>query len=246
MKIAGVIPARYNSTRFPGKPLVDIEGKAMIWWVYHQVKESKKISEVFVLTDDDRIREYCDKESIPSIMTRDNHPDHISRVQEASERIEADCYVCINGDEPLIKAELIDQVIPKNMEEDCPVFFGATRKIDDVAIAIDPANIKLALNGENRCLYMSRTPVPFPKGSLNVTYYKYVGIECFNKKALDFFVSHQMGSLEHIEDIDHLRFLEHQIPLFFTEIDSDSISVDTPKDLEMVRRMFKEKLRNQS
>lgn len=242
MKIIGVIPARYQSTRFPGKPLADICGKPMIWWVYNQVKMSKKISEVYVLTDDNRITEFCDKANIPYILTKNNHPDHISRVQEASTILDADCYVCINGDEPLIQAELIDEVIPDNMEVVEPVFYGATRKFSEAAKVIDPANIKLVLNTEQRCVYMSRMAIPFPKGSLSFEYNKYVGIECFNKKVLDYFVSIPMGKLEKIEDIDHLRFLESGIPLYFTEIESESISVDTPKDLEYVRNQIKKKI----
>ena len=95
MKIVAVIPARYKSTRLPGKPLADICGKPMIWWVYNQVKKVKEFKDIFVATDDERIKETCEKYNIKVIMTRDNHPDHISRVQEVSEKIEADYYVCI-------------------------------------------------------------------------------------------------------------------------------------------------------
>ena len=243
MKIIGVIPARYGSTRFPGKPLADICGKPMIWWVYNQVIKSTKLNEVYVLTDDDRIVDLCKKECIPYLLTRDNHPDHISRVQEASDMLEADCYVCVNGDEPLIQAEVIDKVIPESMDNDEPVFYGATRKFNDAPKVIDPANIKIVLNEKQRCVYMSRTAIPFPKGTLDFEYNKYVGIECFNKKALDFFVSVEMGKLEKIEDIDHIRFLENNVPLYFTEVDSESISVDTKKDLEYVRIQIKEKIK---
>ena len=242
MKTIGVIPARYASTRFPGKPLADICGKPMIWWVYNRVIKSQKLDEVYVLTDDKRIAEYCDSADIKYMMTRDDHPNHINRVHEASEKIEADCIVCVNGDEPLIQAELIDTVIPENIPQDIPYFMGATRKFSDAAEVIDPANIKLTLNRENRCLYMSRSAVPFPKGALDFTYNKYVGIECFNKKALDFFVNTEMGKLEKIEDIDHLRFLENGVSLYYTEVDTESISVDTRKDLEFVRNEVKKQI----
>ena len=242
MKIVGVIPARYASTRFPGKPLADICGKPMIWWVYNQVIKSKKLDEVYVLTDDNRIVELCKNENIPYLMTRDNHPDHISRVQEASDMLDADCYVCVNGDEPLIQAEIIDKVIPESLDKDKPVFYGATRKFNEAPKVIDPANIKIVLNEMHRCVYMSRAPIPFPKGTLDFEYNKYVGIECFNKAALDFFVSVPMGRLEKVEDIDHIRFLENNIPLYFTEVDSESISVDTKKDLEYVRKQINEKI----
>ena len=233
-KIIGIIPARYQSTRFPGKPLADICGKPMIWWVYQQVIKVSRFSDVLVAIDDDRIRAVCEIYGIKYIMTKNNHPEHISRIHEVSEKIKADLYVCINGDEPLISPLCIEQILPKP----CPsgfYFGGAMRKLTNPSETIDPANIKIATSGDGRCIYMSRTPIPYPKGTLLFDYNKYVGIECFSKEALDFFVQHQQGTLEKIEDIDHLRFLEAGKELVFTYVDSESISVDTPKDLEKVR-----------
>lgn len=117
-------------------------------------------------------------------------------------------------------------------------FSGAMRRLTDPAETIDPANIKIVMSTTGRCLYISRTPVPFPKGTLLFNYHKYVGIECFSKESLDFFVSTPMGSVEKVEDIDHLRFLENYKELYFTLVDSESISVDTPKDLEKVRMII--------
>lgn len=243
MKIIGVIPARYKSSRFPGKPLADICGKPMIWWVYRQVICSHKISEAYVLTDDSRISSVCDELNIKYIMTSDDHPNHISRVYEASESICADWYVCVNGDEPLIEPTAIDAVIPDKVPQTEPVFYGAERVLCDAVKVIDPANIKLVLTKNGRCLYMSRNPIPFPKGTLEFSYHKYVGIECFNKASLNAFVQFPMGVLEKIEDIDHLRFIEHGVSLYFTNVDSESLSVDTPKDLEYVRKNIEEKIR---
>lgn len=236
MKVVGVIPARYQSTRFPGKPLADICGKPMIWWVYQRVKLSKRLSEIYVLTDDERIKERCEQFSMSCLMTRNDHPNHISRVYEASCHILADWYICINGDEPLIEWEAVDSVIPDFMPSHYPEFYGAARELNDAVKVIDPANIKIALNCNGQALYISRTSIPFPKGTLDFKYKKYVGIECFNRLALDFFVHHPMGELEKIEDIDHLRFLENGVPLHFKIVDTESLSVDTPKDLEYVRK----------
>lgn len=241
MKIIGIIPARYSSTRFPGKPLVDICGKPMIWWVYQQVSKVACLSDVFVAIDDTRVQDCCEKHGIKYIMTRNNHPEHISRIHEVSTNYDADIYVCVNGDEPLISPECISQAIPTEIS---PNFFfsGAMRKLSDPAETIDPANIKIVVSDSGRCIYMSRTPVPYPKGTLLMQYNKYVGIECFSKAALDFFVSTQASSIEKIEDIDHLRFLEHGKALSFTYVDSESISVDTPKDLEKVRILMTQML----
>jgi 3-deoxy-manno-octulosonate cytidylyltransferase (CMP-KDO synthetase) len=234
MKVVGVVPARYESTRFPGKPLADICGKPMIWWVYTQAKKVSLLSELHIATDDMRIADICADYGLPTIITRNDHPNHIARVWEASESISADFYICVNGDEPLIEPELIEKIIPP-----APVggvyFGGAMRKLTDPAETIDSANIKLAACDDGRVVYMSRTPVPYPQGTLMFEYKKYVGVECFTKAALDFFVNAPMGRLERIEDIDHLRFIENGHPLYFTDVKSDSISVDTAKDLEKVR-----------
>lgn len=243
MKIVGVIPARYNSSRLPGKPLKDICGKPMIWWVYNQVKKVNEFTEIVVATDDVRISEVCQKENIPYCMTKDNHPNHIARVHEVSEQIKADIYICINGDEPLIQPEMIQKIIPKEENKDI-YFIGAYRKLTDPAETIDPANIKLALTETGRCVYMSRGMIPYPKGTLFVEYNKYVGIECFTKESLDFFVNTSMGILEKTEDIDHLRFIENGKPIYFMQVESDSISVDTPNDLEKVRKLIADKSLN--
>ena len=241
MKIVGVIPARFQSTRMPGKPLADICGKPMIWWVYRQVAKVTGIAEIYIATDDQRIASICDSFHMKYIMTSDHHPDHISRVQEVSDRIQADYYICVNGDEPLIDPRSIEKLLPTE-KKDGFYFGGAMRILTDPAQTIDFANIKIAVNKDNRAIYMSRTPVPYPRGSLNFSYRKYVGIECFNKMSLDFFVKHEMGCLEKAEDIDHLRFLENGMPMQFYTVDSESLSVDTPKDLEFVKTVIQKKI----
>ncbi len=244
MKTIGVIPARYASTRFPGKPLVDICGKPMIQWVYERVSSVKGISEVYIAIDDERIRKVCEEKGFNYIMTRNDHPDHIARIQEVSEKIQADVYVCINGDEPLISQECIEQVIPTELSEDF-FFIGAMRKMENAAETLDPARIKVVTNDNGICLYISRSPIPYPKGTLLFQYNKYVGIECFSKTALDFFVNTAQSNLEKIEDIDHLRFLEHGKKLIFRYVDSESISVDMPKDVDKVRVLMSNMLKNQ-
>lgn len=242
MRIVACIPARYASTRFPGKPLAEICGKPMLYWVYKRVSEIDAFEDAVCAIDDDRIRSLCEEHHLNYIMTRSDHPDHIARIHEISECVDFDYYMCINGDEPLISAECILPVIPKEIHTE-PYFGGAMRKLTDPAETIDFAKIKLAVSDQTgKCLYMSRTPVPYPRGSLLFSYKKYVGVECFNKAALDFFVNTPMGDLEKAEDIDHLRFLEHGIDLHFNYVDSESISVDTPKDLEKVRLLMEKEL----
>jgi 3-deoxy-manno-octulosonate cytidylyltransferase (CMP-KDO synthetase) len=115
MKIVGVIPARYASSRFPGKPLADICGKPMIWWVYQQVKKVNGLYDVFVTIDDDRIQDVCEQENIKYVFTSKDHPEHISRIHEFSEKVQSDYYICVNGDEPLIDPFIISEIFPHNV-----------------------------------------------------------------------------------------------------------------------------------
>lgn len=239
VKFVAVIPARYNSTRLPGKPLKEISGKPMLYWVYNNVKRMDVFEQVICAIDDERIEAACKKYDMKYLMTSNEHPEHISRVHEVSNYIQADYYVCINGDEPLISDECIRPALP-NEKHDEPYFSGAMRVLTNPAETIDFSNIKLVTNREGRCIYMSRSPVPYPRGTLFFDFKKYMGVECFNKAALDFFVSTPMGVIERIEDIDHLRFLENGVNMYFHEVESESISVDTKKDLEYVRNVFKE------
>lgn len=234
MKVIAVIPARYASTRFPGKPLADILGKPMIWWVYNQVSKAKKVDEIYIATDDIRIKDVCESYNMEVIMTRKNHNNHIERIAEVSEKIFADYYICVNGDEPLVKPEHVDELIPNKKLDSSVYYLGAMRILTDPVEVSDPSKIKLILNKDNVGIYMTRSVAPFPKGTLNFTYKKYVGIECFTKDSLMFFKQTDMGLMEKIEDIDHLRFIENGKKIIFKEINSDSISVDTPKDLQKV------------
>lgn len=240
--IVGVIPARYASTRFPGKPLVDICGHPMIWWVYQEVKKVEALSQVVVATDDERITAVCEKYDIPFVLTRNDHVNHVTRLAEVSDKLKADYYVCVNGDEPLINQKNIRDVIPDTLAKD-DVYAGyLMRDLVDPAETLDPSNIKLSVLSNGRCVYMSRMPIPYPKGTLSVVYKKLMGIECFNKQALDFYVNTPMGELEKIEDIDHLRFIEHGKLVIIKKTDSESLSVDTKNDLEKVRGIMAERL----
>lgn len=238
MKIIGVIPARYASSRLPGKPLADICGKPMIWWVYQQANKTKGLSQICVATDNHKIVDVCKKYKMPVIMTSDSCPNHIHRIYEVSLSISADYYISINGDEPLIDPQHIESVLPKTPVYGKPFFQSVYRDISNPAEVIDISNVKIVLDQENRCMYQSRLPIPSTKGSIDFSYKKAIGIECFNAEALAFFANAPMGVLERIEDIDHLRFLENGMPIYYRRVDSQSISVDTSADLERVREIL--------
>ena len=117
MKVIGIIPARFGSTRFPGKPIADICGRPMIWWVYRQAKKVARLDDVVIATDDERIASVCEKYAMPYMITSSNHATVTSRIHEVASRTEADLYLVINGDEPLISEKIIEAVIPETLPE---------------------------------------------------------------------------------------------------------------------------------
>ena len=243
MKAIGVIPARYGSSRFPGKPLQDICGKPMLWWVYHQTIKVKDLSDVYVATDDERIFSLCEQYEMKAVMTGE-HSTHIARVHEFSTKVDADYYVNVNGDEPLIEPETIRAIIPTEASEK-PKVFGLMKILRDPVELIDPTNIKVACNKDGIAMYISRAPIPHPYKTILFEYKKAIGVECWNKAALELFVNSEPGVMETIEDLVALRFFENGCPMHYTLVESNSLSVDTPKDLEKVR-MIMENLLNQN
>lgn len=240
--ILAIIPARYASSRFPGKPLADISGKPMIWWVYNQVKKVKEFCDVIVATDSDIIIEECNKYHIKTIKTSDKHATHINRLKEVSDNIKSDLYVCICGDEPLIDPKTIEAVIPQKEDVTSDFYIGALmREFAEPTEVIDPANIKITTNDNNYCISLSRSPIPFPYKTIRYKYKKIVGVECYSKAALDFFASTQAGCIEKIEDVTLLRFLENRIPIKFKLVNTNALSVDTPRDLEKVREIIRQR-----
>lgn len=241
MKIVAIIPARYGSTRLPGKPLLEICGKPMVWWVYQQVKKIAKINEVYIATDHSKINDVCQEYGIKCIMTKSTHQTAANRLQEVSDKIQADFYLQINGDEPLINIETIEAAIPDKVIQNKEFGTNIITKIKNTAQLMDASNIKVVFDQDMNALYMSRTPIPYPFKSIEFDYYKHVGIIGYNKKMLDFYANSVPGRFEIIEGIDTLRFIDYHKILHFIIVDNDiSLSVDTEKDLEKVRKIIKQ------
>nr|WP_288723699.1 3-deoxy-manno-octulosonate cytidylyltransferase [uncultured Sellimonas sp.] len=238
MNIIAIIPARYQSSRFPGKPLADICGKPMIWWVHNQVKKVKEINEVYVATDDNRIAEVCKAHDIKYVMTRNDHATSTERVYEVAQKISSDFYIVINGDEPLIDPEVIRAIIP--VSEPIEEFYVSNlmTEIKSPVEAIDFTNIKVVTDEESNALFFSRSPIPYPKSSIDYKYYKHVGVLIYDINALKFFAETSKGYNEKIEDVNELRFVEHGKKIKMIEVEAQSLSVDTPKDLEHIRVMI--------
>jgi 3-deoxy-manno-octulosonate cytidylyltransferase (CMP-KDO synthetase) len=239
MKTAlGVIPSRYQSSRFPGKPLADICGYPMIWWVYQQALKVKALDELIVATDDERIANLCEKYKLNYLMTSTDHNTPTSRLYEVSTKMKYDYYIFIGGDEPLIEPEAIELVVKtaKNLNVDC---VNAMTKIKSAPEVIDFTNIKVVVSTKGNLLYTTRSPLPFPKGGLDFDYMKFVGIGAFSKKALQLYNDTPKSSLEKIEECDLLRFIDQGMPVKMVEVNCRNVSVDTPKDLEFVRNLIK-------
>ena len=245
LNVIGVIPSRYGSTRFPAKPLSDICGKPMVWYVYQQALKAKGLSAVYVATDDQRIVDVCNQYGMNVIMTSDQHKTPNDRVHEVSTKIDADIYVCINGDEPLIEPEVIERAIPEESDEqDLEYFYSnVITTIENPVEVVDPTNIKAVANAQGDAMWASRSPIPYPKGNMQFQYKKIVGIAAFSKKALQFYVDTPRSQVEYTEELDLYRFLENGKKVKLKEIECHTLSVDTPKDLEKVREVMAEKLK---
>jgi 3-deoxy-manno-octulosonate cytidylyltransferase (CMP-KDO synthetase) len=242
MNIIGVIPARFNSSRFKGKPLADIWGKPMIWWVHEQLRKVDELSDVYVATDDEQIQTVCESFRIKTIMTSDTHNTHLDRLYEVSTKVDADFYINVNGDEPLIEVEAITKILPKEIDPNSFYVSNLMTELKNPLEAVDFSKIKIATDVFGYGLYMARSPIPYPKGTYNFIYNKFVGVQCFTKSALEFCYNAKRGPLEEAEDIDEFRFLENGKKIKFIKTEATTLSVDTPKDLEKVRNIIKNQL----
>ena len=245
MKIIGVIPARYKSSRFPGKPLADICGRPMIWWVYNQCKKVTDFTEVYVATDDERIYNACKDLNMAVIMTSDSHRTGTDRVGEVARKVQADLIVNIQGDEPLLEPETIKAAIKPFYTNPDLQISNLMTKIKDPVEVVNFTVPKVITNKDGIAIYLTRSPAPYPKGSINYSYYKQVCVYGFKPEALQFFCDYGMkygkAKIEEIEDIEILRFIENDYKIQFIEVDSETVAVDTEKDLEKVREIVLEK-----
>jgi len=233
--VVAIIPARYGSSRFPGKPLVNICGKPMIWWVYNQVCKVKLLKRVYIATDDLRIKEVCDSFKMPVLMTSSEHKTSTDRAFEVANQIKSDLYIVVNGDEPLIDPNVISQIVPDAIPEGIYIGNLMTR-IDRPSEVVDSTNIKVVIDEDMNAVYFSRSAIPYPKASLEYDYYKHIGVLIYNYAALEFFSKTERGRNERIEDVNELRFIDHGIKVHMKEVKTHSLSVDTPKDLEYVKK----------
>lgn len=237
MSIIGVIPSRYQSSRLPGKPLKDICGHPMVWWVYQQAKKVERLDEVYVATDDTRIEQVCRDNGIPVIMTSSEHKNGTERLSEVAKKIVADYYITIQGDEPLLEPATIDRIIDIILSDDripCATLKTPFHNPVDVVNGTTP---KVVVDVNDDILLFSRAPIPYPKGALDYIYYKPIGVYAFQRETLLLYGSLEMGEIERIEEIELLRLVENGVKIRVGIVDSETIAVDTQKDLERVRAL---------
>lgn len=225
MKITGIIPARFASTRFPGKPLTLIDGRPMIQHVYEQCKKSRLLTDVIVATDDERIAQAVKSFGGKYIMTSPEHPSGTDRCAEAIQEIDTDSIINIQGDEPKIQPEQIDQVA-KLLQSGAPIATLA-RQISN-EMAENKHIVKVVKTIQGKALYFSRSTIPFDSDH---GYLQHVGIYGFQKDILQKVAQLPVSSLENSEKLEQLRWLENGFEIYIDITHQENISIDTPEDL---------------
>lgn len=245
MKIIAVIPARFASTRFPGKPLVDIHGKSMVQRVYEQVQLVEKIDKILVATDDERIFDYVTNFGGEAIMTDSDLPSGTERCAAAVNALNEDFDIVINvqGDEPFIAPELITQVI--NGFNDGASIVTAAKNISDNKTLFNTNVVKVVFSTSGRALYFSRQAIPFlrdvaPEMWLDSTpFYKHIGIYGFRTAVLNELVKLPEEQLESNEKLEQLRWLYHDHAIKIVVTEHESVGIDTPEDLSKIMTIWK-------
>ncbi len=237
LKILGVIPARYDSTRLPGKVLRNIAGKPMIYWVYNNARKSGLLTDLLVATDSDKVLRFCEGEGIPVILTG-RHPSGTDRLREVMERVDADVYINIQGDEPTLRPEHIEAIVSPFLTGDARVLVSTLKVAIDEAAAQDPNNVKVVTDDSGRALYFSRYSIPFDRDGAGVRRYKHIGIYAYTKAALTLFHSLPESSLESAEKLEQLRFLQNGVAIYVVETPYDTVGVDTEADLQRVELLL--------
>jgi 3-deoxy-manno-octulosonate cytidylyltransferase (CMP-KDO synthetase) len=237
--IFGIIPARYASTRFPGKPLADINGKPMIWHVYNRASRCKSLDQAAVATDDPRIEQVAKNLGIPVIMTQSDHVSGTDRVLEAAVALNVpdnSIVVNIQGDEPALEPDMISELVGPFSNPAISVTTLA-RSIDAIS-AQSPDIVKVVLDRDNNALYFSRAAIPFPRENESPRFYGHIGLYAFRYNTLQKFVSLPAGRLEAIEKLEQLRLLENSIPIHVVITSHISFGVDRPEDIEKVKSLL--------
>jgi 3-deoxy-manno-octulosonate cytidylyltransferase (CMP-KDO synthetase) len=245
MRILGIIPARFASTRFPGKVLADIRGKSMIQRVYEQALLATTLHKVIVATDDERVKLEAERFHAEVVMTKSDHISGTDRCQEAYQKLGEpfDFIINIQGDEPFIKPEQIDTLVKCLTQES--ELATLIKKIEEQSILQNTGNVKVVFNTQMEALYFSRQPIPFLRGIsptewLSKTdYYEHVGLYAYRVDVLQKICSLQPSTLELAESLEQLRWLENGFRIKVQPTEWDSYCIETPEDLTHILQLIK-------
>jgi len=242
VKVVVVIPARYGSTRLPGKPLVSLAGRPMIRYVYERAKQAQTVGRVIVATDDQRIVDVVREFGGEAVMTRADHRTGTERVAEVAAREEGDVFVNVQGDEPLTDPVSIDTAIGALMEEPAAQIATVATPVRHAGDIMDPNVVKVVLDFDGDALYFSRAPIPWVRDTqtkVHVKYWKHLGLYVFQRDALLEYPTLPLGELERVEQLEQLRWMENGWKIRVAEVAHDAVSVDVPEDVAKVERLMK-------
>ena len=250
-----VIPARYSSTRLPGKPLLPIAGKPLIVWVAERAAQASTVSRAIVATDDARIFEAVSAAGFDAMMTRSDHASGTDRVAEVARQLDCEIIVNVQGDEPLIAPETIDRAVNALVEDQAAQMSTTSEAIDDPNDVVNPSLVKVAVDDEGYATSFSRNPIPFPNqavlkhGSIEsrpdtsgllFSFRKHTGLYVYRRKFLIEFAEWPQSESEKAESLEQLRAMDRGVKIKVVEAASPSIGVDTMEDLERVRAIIEQ------
>lgn len=242
MKIIALIPARYAATRFPGKLMQKLGDKTIIRHTYENTKATLLFDEVIVVTDSEIIFNEIIQHGGYAIMSKKQHDSGSDRIAEAIEDLNVDIIVNVQGDEPFVKKSILQDLLnafvdsfpPENVQVASPMY-----EIKEASDIENPNHVKVVTDKNSNALYFSRSVIPYHRDKeATVAYYKHIGIYAFRKAALMNFTFWEMSSLESVEKLEQLRYLENGIKIKMIVTDEEPISIDTPEDFEKAKRLL--------
>ncbi|MBM7622931.1 3-deoxy-manno-octulosonate cytidylyltransferase [Sporohalobacter salinus] len=240
-KVVGIIPARYGSTRLPGKPLLDICGEPMIQHVYKRAAKAEVFDRIIVATDDKRIKKAVEEFGGKAVMTSVEHTTGTDRLAEAAKKIEADIIVNIQGDEPLINPAMIDELVHPLLSDSTLVMSTLKKEIKSETEVENPDLVKVVTDKDDYALYFSRSLIPYSRNKKTKNkFYKHIGLYAYQKSFLFEFARLESTPLEQVESLEQLRALENGYRIKVVETEYTPVGVDTKNDLEKVRKLMEE------
>lgn len=240
-RVLGVVPARYASTRFPGKIIANLAGKPLVLHAYERARQAQLLDDVIIAADDPRVVEAVAPFGARVVMTRPDHPTGTDRIAEAVAQDSAQIIVNIQGDEALIDPETIDAAVRPLLEQPEIMMSTARRRISDLSLVSNPNIVKVICDQRGRAIYFSRSPIPFIRDEADraqaaSVYWQHIGLYVYRRSFLLAFAEMPQTPLEHLEKLEQLRAVEQGVPIAVVDTEYEGRGVDVPEDLEWARQ----------